>query len=82
MQNSKNFQVGDKVAHERGGLGKVRDVNYTKDPSYYVKLGYSEDEAYEICDEVEVNWFGVEQLTRTARTSVKFLTKIEDEIAK
>jgi hypothetical protein len=82
MQNSKNLQIGDMVSHERGGLGKVRDVNYTTDPSYYVKLGYSEDEAYEICDEVEVEWFGKEATMRAARTSVKYLTKIEDETAK
>ena len=82
MQNSKNLQIGDIVAHERGWVGKVRDVNYTAEPTYYVKLGYSEDEAFDVCDEVEVNWFGKESLTASARTSVKYLTKIEDETAK
>ena len=68
-----NLKIGDIVEHERGYTGRVSDVNYC-DPNYYVQtLRYGSAEAYEICDEVEVEWWGEANGKASPRTSVKFL---------
>lgn len=85
MQNSKNLQIGDIVKHERGYTGRVADVNYC-DPNYYINtFGYAASQAYEICDEVEVEWWGEANGRAAKRTSVKFLTlltQVGNDIAK
>lgn len=78
MGNSKNLKIGDLVEHERGYVGRVVDANYC-DPKHYMEvLGYSETEAREICDNVEVKWFGSANGLAAPRTSVKYLTKIQE----
>lgn len=77
INNSKNFQVGDRVRHERGGTGTVRAVEYTSThESNCVWETTSDGRRHLSCDEVEVDWNPPYDKLSASRTSSIYLTKI------
>lgn len=62
--NSKNLKIGNVVRHERGWIGKVRAVEYlVSEPNI---------------DECEVDWWGKEAKLAASRTTIGYLTVVEN----
>jgi len=74
INNSKNFQVGDRVKHDKGWTGSVRGVEYTSTHESNCVWEFTPDgRQYLSCDEVEVNW---DEPGLSPRTSSIYITKI------
>lgn len=67
IQNSKNLQVGDRVYHERGYFGTVREVNYNDADE--VEVDWEGSQLF-LGKETKISEIAA------SRTSVVYLTKV------